>query len=336
MVTRLSVPVSGTNESGPYLDENATQVSVVYRYLHAKRHFRDNNIENIPPGPHVTLNTFDLSVTRQLSPKNALSLSVPFISGEFNRGFRPGGPGARSISETSGLGDIALSYRRWMLDPATHAGGNYRVAFGLKFPTGDYKARSDRPVNVGTSDEPIVEVRSSNADVAIQPGDGGFGLIFGIDGFKRVEENVSLYGEATYLANPREDNDMNNQEFGSGPYVPNDRSSVPDYYLARLGGAFPSPFGFPSLATSLGLRIEGQPVHDLFGASGGFRRPGYTLAIEPGLSFSRWSSTWSLSVPVTIRRVRYKSVDEDLAGRTSAVSAAFADYNILAGYSLQF
>lgn len=39
---------------------------------------------------------------------------------------------------------------------------------------------------------------------------------------------------------------------------------------------------------------------------------------------------------VTIRRVRYKSLDEDLAGRSSAVSAAFADYNILAGYSIRF
>lgn len=335
MVTRLSVPVSGTSEGGPYLQKNDTQVSLVYRYLHAERHFRDNNIENIPPGPHVTLNTFDLSVTRQLSLKSSLSLSIPFIDGEFNRGFRAQ-PGARSVSNTSGIGDIALTYRRWMFKPESHTTGNYRLAFGFKLPTGDYKARSDRLVNMGTSDEPVVEMTSTNADVAIQPGDGGFGLVFGFDGFKSVEESLSLYAEATYLANPRESNDMNNQEFGSGPYVPNDRTSVPDYYLARLGGAVPRPFGIPGLATTLGLRIEGQPVHDLFGGSEGFRRPGYTLAVEPGLSFAKWNSQWNLSVPLTIRRVRYKSLDEDLDGRTSAVSAAFADYNILVGYSLLF
>jgi hypothetical protein len=34
---------------------------------------------------------------------------------------------------------------------------------------------------------------------------------------------------------------------------------------------------------------------------------------------------------MTIYRMRWKSVDEIRAGRTSAVSAAFADYNILAG-----
>jgi hypothetical protein len=267
--------------------------------------------------------------------KSSLSLSIPYIDGEFNRGFGAQ-PGARSVSTTSGIGDIALTYRRWMFEPETHATGNLRLAFGFKFPTGDYKARSDRLINTGTSDAPIVEMRSTNADVAIQPGDSGFGLVFGIDGFKVVEENLSLYAEATYLANPRESNDMNNQEFGPGPYVPNDRSSVPDYYLARAGGGIPHPFGIDHLATSLGLRIEGQPVHDLFGASGGFRRPGYTLAVEPGLSYARWGSQWSLSVPVTIRRVRYKSLDEDLDGRTSAVSAAFADYNILAGYSVLF
>lgn len=336
MVTRLSVPVSGTSEKGPYLDKNETQVSLVYRYLHARRHFKDGNVEVIPPGPHVTLNTLDLSFTHQLNLRNSLSLSIPYIRGAFNRGFRLSGPNARSVSRTSGIGDVALSFRRWVLDPATHVGGNYRLAFGVKFPTGNYKARNDRPVNIGTSDNPIAGVRSSNADVAIQPGDGGFGLIFGFDGFKRVLEDNVLYAEATYLANPREDNDMNNQEFGSGPYVPNNRSSVPDYYLARLGVAFPRPFGWGNVATSFGLRIEGQPVHDLIGPSGGFRRPGYTLAIEPGLSYARWKSLWSLSVPITIRRVRYNSVDEDLAGRTSAVSAAFADYNILAGYSVRF
>lgn len=335
MVTRLSVPVSGTSGEGPYAEKNDTQVSVTYRYLHATRHFRDNNIENIPPGPHVTLNTIDLSVTRHLSAKSSLSLSIPYIDGEFNRGFRPQ-PGARSVSTTGGIGDIALTYRRWMFEPESHANGNYRLAFGFKLPTGNYKARSDRLVNVGTSDAPIVETRSTNADVAIQPGDGGFGLVFGIDGFRVVEESLSLYAEATYLANPRESNDMNNQEFGAGPYVPNDRSSVPDYYLARVGGGVPQPFGIPNLATSLGLRIEGQPVHDLFGASGGFRRPGYTLAVEPGLSYARWGSQWNLSVPVTIRRVRRKSLDEDLAGRANAVSAAFADYNILAGYTASF
>lgn len=336
MVTRLSVPVSGTSEKGPYLDKNETQASLVYRYLHARRHFKDDNVEVIPAGPHVELNTLDLSFTYQLSLRNSLSLSIPYIRGEFNRGFRLLGPTGRSISRTSGIGDVALSYRRWILDPATHVEGNYRLGFGVKFPTGDYKSRSNRPVNVGTAADPIVEVRSSNADVAIQPGDGGYGFIFGFDGFKRALKDNVLYAEATYLANPREDNDMNNQEFGPGPYVPNNRSSVPDYYLARLGVAFPRPFGLDNLATSLGLRIEGQPVHDLFGKTGGFRRPGYTMSIEPGLNYARWKSLWSLSVPITFSRVRHNSVDEDLAGRTSAVSAAFADYNILAGYSLRF
>jgi hypothetical protein len=336
MVTRLSVPVSGTSESGPYLQKNETQVSLAYRYLHARRHFKDNNVEVIPPGPHVELNTIDLSFTYQASLRNSLSLSIPYIRGTFDRGFGAGGPNARSISRSSGLGDVALTYRRWMLDPSTHVSGNYRLAFGLKFPTGDYDQRNDRPVNIGTRDEPIVATMSSNADVAIQPGDSGFGLIFGFDGFKQVQESLLLYGDVTYLANPREKNDMNNQEFGPGPYVPNDHSSVPDYYLARGGGAFPRPFGLDNVATSLGLRIEGQPVHDVFGHSGGFRRPGYTLAIEPGLNFERWGSLFSLSVPVTIKRVRYKSVEEDLDGRTSAVSAAFADYNILAGYSMLF
>lgn len=55
----------------------------------------------------------------------------------------------------------------------------------------------------------------------------------------------------------------------------------------------------------------------------------------------RGKSALYLSVPITIRRRRWMSYDEELQGgqpfgRLRAVSAAFADYNVLAGYSRRF
>jgi hypothetical protein len=81
-------------------------------------------------------------------------------------------------------------------------------------------------------------------------------------------------------------------------------------------------------------------VHDLFGSSEGFRRPGYSVGIEPGLSYS-WSHTAiSLSVPWLVRRVRPQSVpdleDSDATGRLVEGDAAFADYLILFGVSRRF
>jgi hypothetical protein len=113
--------------------------------------------------------------------------------------------------------------------------------------------------------------------------------------------------------------------------VPDSVTTVPDYFLGRIGAAMGDPFGWRHGSAQLGLRIEGQPVHDLIGSDVGFRRPGYTLAVEPGVAYSFGKTSLFLSVPMTIYRMRWKSVDEIRAGRTSAVSAAFADYNILAG-----
>lgn len=337
MVTRVSAPVTGASRSGTYLEDGTWQASLVYRHLDAKRHFRDNNEEVIPPGPRVILQTFDFSLTRAISDREQLSLSIPLVQGDFIRNFPLGGPNAKSISETNGIGDIAVTWRRWMRDPAQCDGKtNYRLALGFKAPTGDYNQRNGRPVNLGSPARPNVQIRDGHADAAIQPGDGGWGLIVGTDGFYRTGERSSLYWDFTYLMNPLGHNDMNNQEFGPGPYVPTTITSVPDYYLVRGGFAFPDIFDIGGLTAAIGLRLEGQPVHDVIGDASGFRRPGYTLAYDPGIFYTRGKSTIFVSLPQTMERVRYRSTDEIRVGRPNAVSAAFADHNVLAGYTYTF
>ncbi|HYP15861.1 MAG TPA: hypothetical protein VEQ65_01510, partial [Opitutus sp.] len=127
-----------------------------------------------------------------------------------------------------------------------------------------------------------------------------------------------------------------NQWGGPGPYVPNNVTTVPDYFLARVGVALGEPLEWKGGSVQLGLRLEGQPVSDLIGSDAGFRRPGFSLAVEPGLAYSFGKASVFLSVPITIHRHRWLSVDEKRVGRTSAVSAAFADYNVLTGISYRF
>jgi len=92
---------------------------------------------------------------------------------------------------------------------------------------------------------------------------------------------------------------------------------------------------------SLGGRIDGVPVHDAVG--GGslyFRRPGYTIYAEPGISltlaktpFSRSGSTFSLSVPVAVDRNRESSVAEQQHG--VRYGGDFASYLIFFNYSIR-
>jgi hypothetical protein len=72
-------------------------------------------------------------------------------------------------------------------------------------------------------------------------------------------------------------------------------------------------------------------VEDLIGGSKGFRRPGYAISADPGVSYSWGPNTLSLNVPVALYRNRTRSVpDRTVPGRHG--DAAFADYLIFFGY----
>jgi len=88
---------------------------------------------------------------------------------------------------------------------------------------------------------------------------------------------------------------------------------------------------------SLGARIDGVPVRDLVGGSEGFRRPGYTVSVEPGLSASVGSWSFSVYAPVSVYRNRLQSVpDKEQTAATGVYQhgdAAFADFSIISSIS---
>jgi hypothetical protein len=92
--------------------------------------------------------------------------------------------------------------------------------------------------------------------------------------------------------------------------------------------------GRHGLAASLGGLIEGIPSSDLVGGDRGFRRPGYTISIEPGLSYMAGRHTITLSVPVAVDRNRVRSFADKLNGRHG--DAAFADYAVNVGYGYRW
>lgn len=336
MATRVSPPIIGGKEASLGLQSGQMEFSISYRFYEAERHFYDSNKERVPANaPSVERTVLDLSLTRMLSDRSSLTVSVPIQNGVFDRSPIP--PYGASADEASGIGDVAITLRRWIFDPQNHHHANLRLGVGLKLPTGSDDVTTFRRYNIAPPGTPANYVIGYGpADVAIQPGDGGLGVVLGAEGFYSFGAQTTVYGELTYLVNPRGHNGVNNQWSGAGPYVPNNVTSVPDYFLVRAGFTFNQPVGWKNGAALLGLRMEGQPVRDLIGSNAGFRRPGFSLAVEPGVAYTIEKVSLFLTVPVTVHRQRWRSVDEVRAGRTSAVSAAFADYNILAGMTYRW
>ena len=80
--------------------------------------------------------------------------------------------------------------------------------------------------------------------------------------------------------------------------------------------------------------MDGIPLKDLVGGSSGFRRPGYSLYLDPGVIVTRGRSTWSLNVPLRVHQDFRRSLVDIEKG--SAGGGDLARYLLLIGYSINF
>lgn len=331
MLIRQNAPVIGASDD-VLAEAGQWQVSLSYRglesdthYSGTERQFEREEQENYVINRQMLM---DLGITYTVSSRLALSLGIPYVDASWSIPLpvRPD-PGPRSQQDASGLGDVSLTGRYWLADPAEASEGNVSLGLGIKAPTGDEGSTDVYPNIAGESPD------RKAVDQSIQPGDGGWGVIFELLAFRRVGP-ATLFATGTYLANPRDTNDTPSILVGLGV---DDRpgleglevNSVPDQYVARLGSTFPS--GLDGLSLSLAGRIEGLPRYDLIGDSHGWRRPGYEIFVEPGLVYTRGASTFSLHVPIGVERNREPNPYTGRAG-----DATFPDYITLASYSYTF
>jgi hypothetical protein len=201
----------------------------------------------------------------------------------------------------------------------------------VKAPTGDdaasdYSFRATGPVL-----RPV--------DSAIQPGDGGWGVFLSANAFAKVFKNTYAYASGLYLSNPREFNGVQTVIGDLPAFTGGDKgeayNSVPDQFVTRAGltSAIWPAIG---LSVSLGARWEGIPSHDLIGGSDGYRIPGYSVSIEPGISISRGRDFLDLTVPVAVYRRGLPSVPDVRTHNPLAGIASFADFQINVTYSHLF
>jgi hypothetical protein len=231
----------------------------------------------------------------------------------------------------SGISDLVLGGRYWVGDPK-RSDSNVSIGLGFKLPTGNDRAEDDFLVAM-TNGQRILERRP--VDQSIQPGDGGYGLIPEIQAFKVFGRFVG-FASGSYLITPQEQNDFLRNGPSTEPDPTNMYLSIADQYAARVGVAT----SVKTVGVNLGLRWEGTRGSDLVGGDMGRRRPGYTLGIDPGVSYSWKGNSISLNVPYAIRRVRNQNLSDKLesleSGHFENGDAAFADYAILVGFSRRF
>jgi len=305
------------------------------RYYKSFRHFvgKAEQTERVADKNNVInkVVTQDFTFTRLFNDRWALAVDIPFADN--SRSQLNNKPGTRFSTHTFGLGDIRVTGYYWLLNPAKIHNFNIQLGLGAKFATGAYNLQDYFLQKDGTTK------LLGPVDQSIQLGDGGTGVALEINTYYNITHKFGFYGNFFYLANPR---DVNGTPRSLSTPSANtiaatgDVESVPDQYLVRIGASWSvNRFDF-----SVGVRDDCLPVKDLLGNSDGFRRPGYIISAEPGVTYRFKNFAVYGFFPIAIMRDRTQSVPDirttQLTGTYTHGDAAFADYVVNIGLTFKF
>lgn len=362
--------VNPLSSNGYTLPKGEFQIGASYRYFHSFRHFVgteeqphrqttgggfDTNGNEKGNAVNIYSHAIDLNLSYAISDRIQLNVSIPYVHNERSQVLATKRDpntnqtleGTRYSVFAQGLGDVRINTTYWVFNPTTATKGNLMVGLGLKLNTGSHTQYDDALQTDGSK-------KSVMMDQAIQPGDGGIGFSVELQGFRQLYKGIYGFANGYYLFNPRE----SNGSFKSDPTVIKDEDgntlgtlygynvyASPDQYFVRAG-VMTSVLKSKNLTLSLAGRFEGIPAYDAFGGQVAYRRPGYVVAVEPGVSFRTGKHSFSVFVPFNFVRNRIQSA-ADIASQNlqnSAITddskkvhvqgdAAFADYSFNLSYS---
>ena len=348
--------VTALNGANSYnLGKGEFQIGANYRYFHSWRHFvgteeqpqRQNTgggigLDGKDHGNAVNIysHAVDLNFSYGLTSRLQLNLTLPWVHNERSQVLRQTLPVKDTFRYSvfaKGLGDVRLSANYWVFNPEKALKGNINIGLGLKLNTGSHSEQDIAPQSNGTK-------RSGIMDQAIQPGDGGIGFSVELQAFTKIYKSVYAFANGYYLFNPKESNGTYKSAAKEGLEGYN-VYACPDQYFARAGFMV-SALSSKALTFSLAGRWEGIPAYDAFGGQAAYRRPGYVVAIESGVSYRSGQHSFSLFVPYNFIKNRIQSA-ADIADQNMQNAkitdpakyvhvqgdAAFADYSVSLGYA---
>jgi hypothetical protein len=330
MPVRFVSPALG-GRGDAYLEARSWRSSVAFRRLYSNMFFRGtrSHPEFAPKGQPILIhnNTVDFGLTYAVSDRVSVTLNVPYLDG-FLSNFHL--DSVRHETRASGIGDVNIHVSSWLFDLQNNPRGNVALGAGVKAPTGKMNSAGTQFLANGTSIEfPNVP--------AIQPGDGGWGLIFQSEAFRQVANRAFAYTSGMYTANLRESTGV--PRFPTGPVI---MTGVPDLYSLRAGASVHvlsrselSPGSRTLVSASLGWREDGTTRRDLFGGSDLFyRAPARVGYVDNGVLAMKGRYAVSLSIPVRVYQ-NYRLSDSDIAlGRPGG--GGLARYLVLTEFSRRY
>ena len=303
-----------------FLDAHEWQLSISGRRVATSKFFvGSSEDEAAAPGGqplYLHLNSIDLAATYALTNRVTVTGSIPFSYSTASN-FNP--DGARHQVASGGIGDVNLMFDGWVLDPGAHVNGNIVIGLGAKAPTGSNHSTDNFWLPGQVIQQPVPQT--------IQEGDGGWALLAELQGFQHLAGLTSVYASGQYSASLRQHTDV--------VWAPaNEEWAVPDVYSARAGFSL-AVDPHHGLSLSAGGRIDGTAIQDIFHKHGDYyRHAGYTVYLEPGLSWLNGRDQFTVTVPIRLRQ-QYFSMYSTTQGWEAGTGGA-NNYLIYASYSRRF
>jgi hypothetical protein len=323
IVARSSSSPSGPQTMGGYMAPGEFDVTIGYRHQYSFRHFVGDveQKQRMQIGNQVMnkINLLNLNLTYQASRRLSFTVSAPMLFASRRSNNSP------YTTTAQGIGDTIIGAQGWLFKPTSEGSGNVSVGFGLMMPTG--RANLTNRVDAYDGRGP----REVLLDYSVQPGSGGYGIVFQWQSFRNITGSTQMYLNANYIATPQNTNNVLRNSTNANPLTA--YNSISDQYLVQAGIARPFK-KVRGLTLTFGPRWEGVPAKDLIGDSLGFRRPGYAVSLEPGFQYTWGMSLLTVNAGKAILRDRTRSVPDRITGGHG--DAAFADYVWTASYSYRF
>src|ERR1700722_1069112 len=193
IVARSSSGDMSPESQGGYLQAGDWDLTIGYRHQFSYKHFVGDveQTYRVQQGTEVMnkINLEDLNLTSQATDRFSFTLTVPvlFASRRANNSYY--------TSTTSGIGDSALVAQGWLWNPRHAKRGHISIGFGVQAPTGKDNEANNVLTSATATSPSIV-----TADYSIQPGSGGWGMVFQWQAFRDVGNNTTIYTNGNYLA----------------------------------------------------------------------------------------------------------------------------------------
>jgi peroxiredoxin len=331
VISRSGLETSGAEGGNGYLQPGDWTSSLSVRHVYSHVHFSGptENFSRAQLGTEVQSKTnIDvLTWTYQATPRLSFSATLPFLYASRRQ------QAQYATLHTSGLSDISFGAQFWVRSPKSEKAGKNNIQCGLSLLTPSGNDRQNNVVATSFGATPTTQY----PDYSVQPGGGSWGAIMSWQAFQSLGGSTTAFLDGNYVMTQGGHHSFWTSHGGTSNNAPGPTAgltqfdAIQDQYMLEVGVAHPAP-RIPGLGLTLATRVEGVPAHNLIGDNLGFRRPGFGVALTPGVIYTRGRNMLQFSVGKVLLRDRTKSVAEEVNGVHEG-DAAFANYVWMASYT---